>query len=270
MDKNIFLQLGLSPNETIVYDFLLTSGESSAGLIIKKTPLKRGVVYNVLKSLLEKELINQKKSNRVALFLPAHPQKLWNFIEATEKKLNESEKILMANMPNLISSFNLISDRPGIRMYEGRDGIVKVLNDSLTTKTEILTYADIEGMDKYLGEENDKYVEKRIKLGIKKRGVVANTPFARKYLKNYDENVTKIRLIDEKKFPLSLEMEIYDNKVSFMTFSEKKIIGVIIENEEIYQTQKSIFEMIWENATPSKKIITPKPSRFEAPVLEAK
>jgi hypothetical protein len=33
-----------------------------------------------------------------------------------------------------------------------------------------------------------------------------------------------------------------------MTFSDKKLIGVIIENEEIYKTQKSIFEIVWENA----------------------
>lgn len=269
MDKNIFTQLGLSNNEASIYAFLLTNGESLAGAIINGISLKRGVAYNALKSLANKKLIAIKTTSGAKLFTPTHPQKLWDFIETKEKEIHETEKILQANLPAIVSDFNLVSNQPGIKTYEGKTGIVKVLNDSLETNAEILTYADIEGMDKYLGKENDAYVKKRLKLGIKKRGIVADTPFARNYLKNYDKNVTEIRLIDGKKFPLFLEMEIYPGKVSFMTFSEKNLIGVIIENEEIYRTQKSLFEMIWENATPLE-FISPKPSPLEALTPKAK
>ncbi len=262
MDKNIFTQLGLSINEALVYDFLLSNGESSAGIIIKKTPLKRGVVYNALNGLVKKELIKKKNTEKVTTFIPNHPQKLWDFIENKEQKIRESEKTLEANLPKIISDFNLVSSRPGVQIFEGKEGLVKVLNDSLQSRTEILTYAQIEGMEKYLSKDNDRYVKERKKLGIKKRGIVADTPYARKYLENYDQSVTEIRFIDGKKYPLFLEMEIYDGKISFMTFSEKKLVGMIVENEEIYQTQKSIFEMNWKSSIPLKNIITAESSRF--------
>lgn len=248
MYKDIFTQLGLSGNEAIVYEYLLKNGESPAGVIIKNTPLKRGVVYNALIDLVKNELATQKIKNKILYFAPAHPEKLRQLLEDEESRLKKAKKTLEANLPSIVSSFNLISGQPGVRVYEGRDGLVKVLNDSLSSKTEILTYADIEGMEKYLGRANDKYVEQRKKSGITKRGIVADTAFAREYLKNYDRAVTEIRLLDAKKYPLFLEMEIYDNKISFMTFSEKKLIGVIMENEEIYRTQKSIFEIVWANA----------------------
>jgi|WetSurMetagenome_2_1015567.scaffolds.fasta_scaffold171674_2 HTH-type transcriptional regulator, sugar sensing transcriptional regulator len=270
MYKDIFTQLGLSPNEAIIYEFLLKNGELPAGLIIKKTPLKRGVTYNALKSLEQKGLIYTKAKDKISIFGPNHPDKLREFAEERENELQKAEKTLSANMPKLISSFNLISGQPGVRIYEGKEGIIKTLNDSLESQTEILTYADVEGMEQYLKKGNDEYVKKRKEMGIKKRGIVADTSYAREYLKDYDRSVTEIRLIDGKKFPMFLEMEIYDNKVSFMTFSQKKLIGVILENEEIYKTQKSIFEIVWNNASPLEKIIEPKPSRFEAPSPEAK
>ncbi|MDD4289842.1 MAG: helix-turn-helix domain-containing protein [Patescibacteria group bacterium] len=248
MHKDLLIELGLSQNEAIVYEYLLTNGKSIAGDIIKKTPIKRGVIYNALSDLSKKGLIKQGKTGKILSFLPNHPDKLRDYIEKREKELQKAQISLESQMPMLLSSFNMVSNQPGVRIYEGKDGLAKVLNDSLSSKTEILTYADIYGMEKYLGRANDKYVEKRKELNIKKRGIVPDTEYARKYLTNYDKSVTDIKFIDAKKYPFSLEMEIYDNKISFMTFSEKKLIGVVIENEEIYKTQKSIFEIIWDNA----------------------
>lgn len=248
MHKDLFIELGLSQNEAIVYEYLLTSGNSIASDIIKKTPLKRGVIYNALSDLVKKGLIKQGKKDKILSFAPNHPDKLREYVENREREVKKAEISLESQMPILLSSFNLISNQPGVRIYEGKEGLAKTLNDSLSSRTEILTYADIQGMEKYIGRANDRYVQKRKELNIKKRGIVPDTEYARKYLKNYDKSVTDIRFIDAKKYPMFLEMEIYDNKVSFMTFSEKKLIGVIIENEEIYKTQKSIFEIVWENA----------------------
>lgn len=248
MHKELLIELGLSQNEAIIYEYLLANGESLAGNIIKKTPLKRGVVYNALTDLVKKGLIKQSKKGKILSFSPNHPDKLREYMENREREVKKAEISLESQMPLLLSSFNLVSGQPGVRIYEGKDGLAKTLNDSLSSRTEVLTYADIEGMEKYMGRANDKYLARRKELKIYKRGILADTPYARDYMRNYDKEVTKIKFIDGKKYPMYLEMEIYDNKVSFMTFSDKKLIGVIIENEEIYKTQKSIFEIVWENA----------------------
>lgn len=250
MFKDIFVQLGLTQNEAVVYEYLLKNGDSTAGTIIDKTPLKRGVVYNALADLASKGLVTEKKKDKVAIFTPEHPDKLRINLEDNEQKLQKAQKTLDANLADIISSFNLVSNKPNVRIYEGKQGLIKVLNDSLSSKTEILTYAQIEGMEKYLGRENDKYVGQRKVLGIHKRGIVADTPYARDYLKGYDKSVTEIRFIDGEKFPMQLEMEIYDGKISFMTFSDTQLIGMIIDNPEIYEMQKSIFELAWQSAHP--------------------
>lgn len=248
MYKDIFIKIGLSPNESLVYDFLLKNGESSAGEIIKTTPLKRGVVYNNLASLIKKDLINWKKKDKIAYFSPNHPEKLREFMENKENELQEAEKNLSANLPKLISDFNLISGRPGIRIYEGLDGVKKTINDSLSCQETLRTFADAEAVVKNIEKINNKYVAEREKLGIKKRIILPNNDFSIKYLQNYHRDITDIKLIDYKKYYFTAVMQIYDGKVVYINFTDNFKIGIIIEDPNIYQMQKSLFDFIWERS----------------------
>ena len=42
-------------------------------------------------------------------------------------------------------------------------------------------------------------------------------------------------------------MQIYDNKISYLTLSDKEMIGVIIEDKYIYKMHKDLFEYMWKN-----------------------
>ncbi len=256
--KDIFTQLGLSENEAIVFEFLLNTGETTAGEIIKTTPLKRGVVYNALADLIDKSLINKinkvprdaksKQVKKIAYFSPNHPQKLKEYLETQEKTLQKAKNTLEANLPALVSAFNLVSGKPGVKYFEGIEGIKKVLEDTLTSRETIMAYSDIVAIYKYISGINREYVRKREKLKIKKRGIIIDSPKARKILKNYHPTITENKFIDSKLFPFNSIMQIYDGKVAYITLSDKNMIGVIIEDKNIYQMHKSIFEHTWKHA----------------------
>jgi len=254
MYNNILTQLGLSPSESIVYECLLKNGQSTAGEIIKKTPLKRGVAYNILNDLIKKNLVSEKKikigkgKEKVAHFTPNHPEKLREYLEGEKSKFTKIENTLDANLPSLISDFNLVSGKPGVRFFEGIEGIKKVLEDSLSAKDIVYSYTDIEAIVKYADKINKEYVQKRDALGIKKRGIVIDSPFARKYLKNYHQQTTDTKFIDHELFPFHTVMQIYDGKISYLTLSETSKIAVIIEDKNIYQMHKSLFEFTWSKA----------------------
>lgn len=253
MYKDILTQISLSGNEAIVYEYLLKNGESPAGEIIKKTPLKRGVVYNALADLVEKGLAKGKKKEKVAYFSPSHPEKLREYAENKENEIKKAKTSLEANLPAIISDFNLVSERPGIRYYEGLEGIKKVINDTLANNAqkEIFTFSDVAEYVKYLKKWNiNHYAPKRIGLGISEKVIIPDKKEAIEYMKDYIKNpasdeLTKILFIDHKTYPMQTEVNIYSNKVSFVTFSEKTHIGVIIENKEIFQSFKSIFNFCW-------------------------
>jgi len=250
MYQDIFTQIGLSHNEAIVYEYLIKNGESSAGQIIKKTPLKRGVVYNILADLGKKDLISERKKQKVAYFSPNHPEKLRQNLKDEDNRLHKAKNTLEANLASIISDFNLVSGKPGIRYYEGLNGIKKVLNDTLYNNQgkKLLTFSDVAGYAAYLKQWNiNYYAPKRKELGIYEKVIIPDNKKALDYMKDYKASeLTDIIFIDHNLYPFSTEINIYDNKVSFVTFSDRGHIGAIIENKEIAQTLTSIFNFCWK------------------------
>lgn len=248
MYNDILTKTGLNKNEAVIYDFLLQKGEISAGEIIKNTPLKRGTVYNALASLAEKELISEKKKQKIAYFSPNHPEKLREYLENQKLSLKKAENELESNITNIISQFNLISEKPGVKYFEGINGLKKVLADILTSKETVNTFADVETIVKYMEKLNTEHAKKREELGLNKKIIVTDTDFAKNYLKNYHPKTTEFKYIDHQSYPIGSIVEIYDGKVAYISLSEKGIISMIITDHNIYQFNRSLFKFAWERA----------------------
>jgi len=144
--------------------------------------------------------------------------------------------------------FNLSVGKPGVQFYEGEDGVWEVLLDSLTASEEILTYADPEAIAKYIPALNAEYSTMREDQNVKKRGLVIDSPEARKFLKSYDGKVTGTKLIKGKENMPDFQtiMQIYDNKVSYITLTDEYLVGIIITDQFIANTHKYLFESLWE------------------------
>ncbi|MFA6570728.1 MAG: hypothetical protein WCT77_05765, partial [Bacteroidota bacterium] len=148
---------------------------------------------------------------------------------------------------SLVSDYNLISGNPGIQYFEGEEGIIRVVFDSLSSKTEIYQYIDNEAANKYFPEINKEYVRVRKEKGIKKKMITIDGEYIRKNAGKYDKEFTDIHLIDGKKYPFATAMSIYDNKISYITLKEDKKIGFIIDDADIAKMHRTLFEYMWEN-----------------------
>lgn len=243
-------QSGLSYAQAEVYGILLKNGPLKAGKIHQKTDLKRGLVYKVLDELVILGLVKKnEQAGKVAVFEPEHPAKLKDLAEKQEAKAKTAQLVLDGIMSQMASDFNLAVGKPGIKFYEGLDGIKKVLEDTLTDNPQkyLEVFSDAAGYATYLLDWNtNHYAPKRKKMGIFEKVIVPNHPQALKWLKGYKANeITDFLYVDYKTYPFHTEINLYNNKVSFVTFSEKTHIGVIVENREIYQTFRSVFNFFW-------------------------
>src|SRR3989344_9597187 len=169
-EENILIQAGLSEEQAVTYQALLDKGLQRASDLAKWTGIKRGLIYKVLEQLESMGLVSKKGGpGTVATFSPAHPSLLLSNIERKEKEIALNKEMLMNSIGTLSSKYNLIVGKPNIQFFEGKDGVAKVLRDSFTSQTEILTFADNEAMNKYYPELNKENVEARKKSNIKKR-----------------------------------------------------------------------------------------------------
>jgi hypothetical protein len=62
----------------------------------------------------------------------------------------------------------------------------------------------------------------------------------------FDKKTTDIHLIDGKQYPFATVMQIYDNKVSYITVNPQKMVSIIIEDKHITQMHRTIFEYMWQ------------------------
>lgn len=249
MYEQFLLQAGLSSEEAKVYEALLKTGKMRVSKITTETGIKRGMVYKSLESLEKKTLVKKEdEPGKVAVFSPSHPGALRELIERRKHEAESMHASLQGVIGTMSADFNLLSGKPNVQFFEGLDGVKAVLDDSLYAKSEILSYADIEAIQKYIPDINKWYVEQREKFGLKKRGIVFDTPKARELLSEYHRQITDTKYIATSDFPFHAVMQIYDNKVSCITLSEREIIGVIIESEVITSMHKTIFNFVWQKA----------------------
>jgi HTH-type transcriptional regulator, sugar sensing transcriptional regulator len=244
--QNLFISAGLTGVQAEILDFLLKNGEEKASEIAKKINRPRGVVYNSLESLLLLELAEKtEKRGQVARFKPCHPGKLEKLFEEKEKGLKQEKKALLTALPDLISSYNLASNKPGVKFFEGEEGLKQALYDTLASKTEIYTFADIKAIEDNLKEINEEYARRREKSGIKKKLIVEDNEFNRNFFRNFSSETTLVRYIPEGLYPFSSGMQIYDDKISYQTLAPENKIAVIIEDKNIYLLNKAFFEIFW-------------------------
>lgn len=233
--------VGLSENESKVYLAALELGEVSVYRLAKKSGVKRTTTYLAVESLKEKGLINSYNRNNTMLCYAESPKKLSEMLEEKKKDL---DKIL----PELLAITNLIEKKPKISFYEGKDSYKEVFRD-------ILKYPDSEMLatfnEKFWDYGNffvDYFIPKRKEKKIWARVLFQDNPELRKIAKNEREHFFKSKLVQSEDFKVEIEMVIYgDNKVGLVSYDEE--MAIIIESKKIHDTQKSFFEVIWENVS---------------------
>jgi sugar-specific transcriptional regulator TrmB len=215
-----------------------------------KTGLKRGLAYKVLDQLVDMGLVEKnEKIAKVALFFPAHPSKIKEVLKKRQEEIVSAENALSGVMNQMVSTYNLISGKPNVQFFEGEKGIKEVLADSLNAQEEILSFADAESVQKFIPKINDWYVKERERLGVKKRILSIDNVWTRDFFAKLGVAVTNTRLMRADSTPFETVMQIYDNKISYITLNSREMIGVIIEDAPIAKMHRYIFESMWKNSS---------------------
>ncbi len=243
-------KLGLSQEQASIYLCLLERGFLKAGRIPEYTGIKRGLAYKVLDQLIDLGLVKKHGDDAsIARYAPLSPEHLERFVHEKLALAKQHQEILDDVYGNLKSQFNLLSGRPSVRYFEGEDEVRKMLLDSLETTDTIYTYADADMVEEHFPNLNKEHVEKRYARNISKKILVADTKLGQKAYKNSQKDtLTEVRIIEKKYIPFGAVAEIYDNKVAYVTASDIGISGVLIEDKQIAQMQKFVFEALFEQS----------------------
>jgi sugar-specific transcriptional regulator TrmB len=237
--------IGFSQKEILVYLALLELGKGTVTEISRKAGINRPTGYHVLSSLATKELVKVSGKEPKQEYVAESPDQIEKLllkkIEEDQKFIDEARKII----PELKSIHN-VSDRPKVLFYEGKEGLEKVYEDTLTSQGEILAYASVEDIQPTLPHYFPEYYKRRAKKGIKIRAIFPESSDARERANLDKEEIRESLIIPSEKFGFHPEINIYDNKVMIASWREK--LGIIIESTEIADAMKKIYELSWAEA----------------------
>ena len=87
-------------------------------------------------------------------------------------------------------------------------------------------------------------------------GIHPNDAAARQLIKTYPKNFDYPVLIPEEKYKFPVDLAIYDDRVGYMS-SEKDGSAIIIENKDIANVMKNIFDLAYQEAKKLSSIKVP-------------
>lgn len=253
-------QAGLTADQATIYEILIKTGPLPAGKISQKTPLKRGLVYKLLAELVEIGLVEKRdEPGKVSLFVPAHPLKLKELAEKREQQAKDAQTALGGILPQLTSAFNLISGQPGIRFFEGLDGVRQIYDDMIATGKKIyLVRAIYEPTyyEKALPLVNN-FIKQRVKHGIEIEALTPRDEFSQQKNRPEDRSILMRRTwVSKADYSAPVEIDIYGDKIALLSFGQE-LIGVIIESPQITLALRQLFTLAQRGAAVTKPAVAP-------------
>lgn len=246
------INLGLNVKEARVYLALLSLEKATAYTIATRSGLKKPTSYVVLNNLVAKGFVLKIPFKEKRVFMAKSPREC---MASAKEKISDAEEML----PELLAIQKKSDEKANISYYEKIEGVREMyqkLIKNMRDKNEnnrnfIAFYAHQKDtpqiLQKYWLNLNEEYGEHK----IKRRYITTEHPSIQKYL---DINTIKklgveMKALSEKDYSSNISIEIYDNFVQII--SHRHIQGVLIENPDIADVMKQIFNLVW-NLTKEK------------------
>ena len=237
--------IGLNDKEATLYLALLSVEHASVLDLAKKTKIKRPTVYVILETLSKKGLVSETTIGKKTHYYAEPPERLETFVERQKIALEESQRILKDVIPQIKSVQRESGEKPIVKYFEGREGIISMLEELFAGVSEkdgetylIYPKDQLDGL--FTEKEREKYRSIRIKRNIKSKVLYTSE----KGEKLSDETGDRIK-IDGSKYPINCDISVYEDKVRISILG-KKLSGIFIRNKDLADTLKSLFNLAYD------------------------
>jgi len=241
MNIEFLKKLGFSDKSAMVYLALLRLGPSSVRKLADHCKLNRGTTYDALKWLQEQEIVDYYKKESKQIFVAEDPKKLHQIVLDRKQELAHVDTDLEKIIPELQALHNKGGERPVARYFEQKE-IPTILHDVLETcgHSGELMYRiySTEGIRDRLYNGFESFSNERVARKIAVKAIALGKG-------------GMLRGLDERKWILEKSetptyIIIYPGKTAYISVNAKdELVGVVIENNGVYHTQKAVFDSLW-------------------------
>jgi len=252
------MEFGLNEKEAAIYIALLQLEIAPVQEIAQKTEINRSTVYVVLESLIKKGLVSISGDKSVQQYVATSPEILLNTAENVANKQSQILKKIEKILPELKALHKDTKQKPKVRVFEGKEGLISAFEDTLTAKEKFMRVTSSPGnLAGIIGDYLPTYMQKRYERKIRMNGIHPDNKYNRSLSKYVSRKLDNPLLVPPEKYKIPADLSIYDDKIGYMS-AENGGIGVIIESKEIADVMKSVFDLAWQEA---KRLSTGSPKK---------
>lgn len=239
---SVLKSLELSKREIKIYKILLDRGLAIPSVISVISGIPRSMCYKYLNKLSRIGLITETTLNNQKAYFAESPKKVLDLIDKKNKNLMLQRKIASDAISKMdVNRLKKISS-PKIQYFNGIEGIKKLYMETVkNNQSDIKIFF---GWDFYPQELRNFIANEYIPLRVSKQipcKVLTNNSI----IEERDHLELRTRKKIKNNFHPNVEINIYDDKVNFVTISNDQYRGLMIQNEEISSSLKEIFRALW-------------------------
>ncbi len=244
MKAKLLQNLNLEPRDYLIYKTLLKLGPASIRQIATACNVNRGTTHEVLKKLMQQNLVSHHPLGKKFCYQAEPPAKLLTIAQSKQQFLGDFITQLSQHIIPSLEELKVLSSKPTVSYYEDFTGIEKVLKDVLDTMAkaqdkEYFVFSS-KPMRQYLYLYYPNFTKLRVKRGIKVKAIALGKGgdqadlAERKWLPGQaDENFLSYIII-------------YDHKLALISLTKDELpYAVVIEEAGIVQTLRFVFMSLW-------------------------
>src|SRR3989344_2831988 len=129
MLEKLLADIGLTPEETKIYLFLLEAGPNTVGTLATKVAIPRPSLYGLLKKLQKKGMVVESLKNGVKLFSAEPYAKIEKVFDQQIELLENKRNLYKEMLPEIERIMPSVFLSPKFQLYEGNEGVKHVLKD---------------------------------------------------------------------------------------------------------------------------------------------
>lgn len=238
--------VGFTNKQAKVYVAALFLGPSAVQKIAEQAEINRATAYVILDELAKMGLVSESTQGKKTVFVAEPPTSIDRYLDDQTKALISKKDELKSLLPGLneMSRSTDGAEVPVVRFYKGKKGIVQTNAESrrkAKAGDEIYGVTNIDEVEAifpgHLGENAMLRVRKKLSGKTLYYSALQPLPSSKKILR-------KTKRI---KTPVMADITLYPSRATLVTYAGEDSTGIVIENKQIVETLRVVFELAWQN-----------------------
>ncbi len=250
IDKNLLENLkifGLTDKEITIYLTLLRTGPNTIMNLSRETGIKRSTTHNNVEELIKKGIVSQTNHGERRMVIAENVDKLKFLIEQRKWDIKKMED----NLPEVVRSIGALipqasdGEKFEVKYYDGEVGVRSIYREVVNSK-ELKSYVNISRIFELFPENPQLFPENVDKGNLEMWEFIEDSDVSREYIKHINPKKYHYKFLPKTWNVAVFDYMMFDGKVAIISAKDDKPVGIIIDSYSIYESAKSLFNMMWD------------------------